>query len=179
MEVKDLDFSDSVFQSQFVDYCINSKPLPRMSENSLSMRLSYIYNYRNELCRDSEFKYECLDDDNQAVLYSFFSLNKEKDSIIIDFIFPNTKVVFVHDIAKYQEAFCESFLRIYEDTGLTLVTSPLIRRSKRNSLVRFLTRFCPPFTFIENEKGQIHSVEVDKNNVISFYEKVKSKSDRN
>ena len=61
---------------------------------------------------------------------------------------------------------------------MDLVKSDINRIYKRESLIKTLVRFLPPFTLVKNQKGEICSVEVEKKNVISFYEKVKSKNNR-
>lgn len=99
----------------------------------------------------------------------------------MNFIVPNVRLTStrsITNITKYKTAFCESFLFAYEETGLDLVKSDINRIYKRESLIKTLVRFLPPFTLVKNQKGEICSVEVEKKNVISFYEKVKSKNNR-
>jgi len=179
MQIKNINFSDSVFISLFEDFCLSSKPLPQMDEGSLSRRLSCINDYRNELSSISEISLVAIDGEKKPIMYSFFRLSANKDFVFMDFILPNIRMTSTSNIIKYQLAFCESFLHVYEKTGLDLVEAELNRLFKKEKLIKTLKRFVPAFTLIENKKGEVCSVKVEKNNVIKFYEKLQIKNNRN
>jgi len=179
MQIKEIDPDDNVFISLFEDYCLNSKPLPKTHEGSLSRRLAFIGDYRKELC-SKEGEHLVIEDINGTpLLFSFFSLSKDKDFVFLEFILPNTRLVSTSNIIKYQTAFCESFIYVYKKTGLDLIKSDISRVCRKRALIKTLQRFVGAFTLIKNKKNEVTSVEVKKENVIKFYEKLQIKNNRN
>ena len=179
MQVRKINLSDEVFLSSFDEYCLSSKPFPRMSEGSLSKRLFSIKELREELISSNQLRLSVSDSENKPVFFCFCTPNDTEDFVFLNFIFPNTSLVFRSNIIKYQTAFCECFLHVFKETNLNLVKSDLMRVFKKEALIKTLKRFASPFDLISDENNEICSVEIKKENVIKFYEKLQIKNNRN
>ena len=134
MQIKQFTSPSLTFKEHFIEFCERSKPMDFCQIPSRRLRREKIEQYLKEWLENSKI-YEAYE--NQKFLVGGI-FTQSSNSVELEFGFGNFNDFYHHKIA---EGWHEMLLQVFDDYSHELITSPIRRKYKRKSFLKWFQKY--------------------------------------
>ena len=134
MEIKQSTEPDLLFKNHFIEFCERSKPMDFCQIPSRRLRREKIKQYLNEWCKNAKIYQAHIN--KKFLVGGIFT--ESTDRVELEFGFGNFNNFYHNKIA---EGWHLVLLEVFKDSGKELITSPLRRKYKAKSLLKWCQKY--------------------------------------
>ena len=134
MEIKQSTEPDLLFKNHFIEFCERSKPMDFCQIPSRRLRREKIKQYLNEWCKNAKIYQAHIN--KKFLVGGIFT--ESTDRVELEFGFGNFNNFYHNKIA---EGWHLVLLEVFKDSGKELITSPLRRKYKSKSLLKWFQKY--------------------------------------